>query len=71
MNVPLLIDAKLTVQDAVPRLHEIPHSYTSLSNREIVIRPLGKSVRQILGELRTEHHTGRSARMLCGVLGNV
>ena len=52
MNAPLLIDAKLTAQDAAPRLREIPYNYTSFSDREIVIRLLGESAWQILDELR-------------------
>ena len=71
MNAPLLIDAKLTAQDAAPRLREIPYNYTSFSDREIVIRLLGESAWQILDELRAERRTGRSARMLYEVLGDV
>ena len=71
MNAPLLIDAKLTAQDAAPRLREIPYNYTSFSDREIVIRLLGESAWQILHELRAERRTGRSARMLYEVLGDV
>lgn len=71
MNAPLLIDAKPTAQSAAPRLHEIPYNYTSFSDREIVIRLLGESVWQILDELRAERCTGRSARMLYEVLGDV
>ncbi|MCL6470890.1 MAG: DUF3683 domain-containing protein, partial [Ralstonia sp.] len=71
MNAPLLIDAKLTAQDAAPRLREIPYNYTSFSDREIVIRLLGESAWQILDELRAERRTGRSARMLYEVLGDI
>ncbi|WP_049279830.1 DUF3683 domain-containing protein, partial [Ralstonia solanacearum] len=71
MNAPLLIDAKLVAQDAAPRLREIPYNYTSFSDREIVIRLLGESAWQILDELRGERRTGRSARMLYEVLGDI
>lgn len=71
MNAPLLIDAKLAAQDAAPRLREIPYNYTSFSDREIVIRLLGESAWQILDELRSERRTGRSARMLYEVLGDI
>lgn len=71
MNAPLLIDAKLAAQDAAPRLREIPYNYTSFSDREIVIRLLGESAWQILDELRGERRTGRSARMLYEVLGDI
>ncbi|MEY2633107.1 MAG: hypothetical protein RIR00_1761 [Pseudomonadota bacterium] len=53
------------------RLREIPYNYTSLSDREIVIRLLGEANWQILDELRGERVTGRSARMLYEVLGDV
>jgi FAD/FMN-containing dehydrogenase/Fe-S oxidoreductase len=56
---------------AAPRLREIPYNYTSLSDREIVIRLLGQSAWQMLDELRAERRTGRSARMLYEVLGDI
>ena len=54
-----------------PRLREIPYNYTSFSDREIVIRLLGADEWQVLGELRGERRTGRSARMLFEVLGDI
>jgi FAD/FMN-containing dehydrogenase/Fe-S oxidoreductase len=54
-----------------PRLREIPYNYTSLSDREIVIRLLGSDAWQVLGSLRHERRTGRSARMLFEVLGDI
>ena len=54
-----------------PRLREIPYNYTSFSDREIVIRLLGASMWQLLDELRGERRTGRSARMLFEVLGDI
>lgn len=53
------------------RLREIPYNYTSFSDREIVIRLLGESLWTILDELRSERRTGRSARMLYEVLGDI
>ena len=53
------------------RLREIPYNYTSFSDREIVIRLLGAEMWQLLEELRDERRTGRSARMLFEVLGDV
>jgi FAD/FMN-containing dehydrogenase len=53
------------------RLREIPYNYTSFSDREIVIRLLGEPVWLILDELRIERKTGRSARMLYEVLGDI
>jgi FAD/FMN-containing dehydrogenase/Fe-S oxidoreductase len=54
-----------------PRLREIPYNYTSFSDREIVIRLLGKEAWDILNQLRGERRTGRSARMLFEVLGDI
>ena len=53
------------------RLREIPYNYTSFSDREIVIRFLGEEVWNVLNELRSERKTGRSARMLFEVLGDL
>jgi FAD/FMN-containing dehydrogenase len=53
------------------RLREIPYNYTSFSDREIVIRLLGQDAWQTLDALRSERVTGRSARMLYEVLGDV
>ncbi|MBV8211293.1 MAG: DUF3683 domain-containing protein [Burkholderiaceae bacterium] len=57
--------------DAPARLREIPYNYTSLSDREIVIRLLGPPAWDVLGSLRRERRTGRSARMLFEVLGDI
>ncbi|NOT16478.1 MAG: FAD/FMN-binding oxidoreductase [Sulfuriferula sp.] len=54
-----------------PRLREIPYNYTSFSDREIVIRLLGDEAWAILNQLRDERRTGRSARMLFEVLGDI
>ena len=53
------------------RLREIPYNYTSFSDREIVIRLLGANAWDNLIELRSERRTGRSARMLYEVLGDI
>ena len=53
------------------RLREIPYNYTSFSDREIVLRLLGEEAWETLRELRTERKTGRSARMLYEVLGDI
>ena len=53
------------------RLREIPYNYTSFSDREIVIRLLGAPMWALLDELRSERRTGRSARMLFEVLGDI
>jgi len=53
------------------RLREIPYNYTSFSDREIVIRLLGPALWDLLNELRSQRRTGRSARMLYEVLGDI
>jgi FAD/FMN-containing dehydrogenase len=53
------------------RLREIPYNYTSFSDREIVIRLLGAERWAVLDQLRSERVTGRSARMLYEVLGDI
>jgi FAD/FMN-containing dehydrogenase/Fe-S oxidoreductase len=63
--------APASLSGSTPRLREIPYNYTSLSDREIVIRLLGISAWQTLDELRAERRTGRSARMLYEVLGDI
>ncbi len=73
MNAPLashLLAAKAPLA-ATPRLREIPYNYTSYSDREIVLRLLGEEAWQMLSELRSERRTGRSARMLFEVLGDI
>jgi FAD/FMN-containing dehydrogenase/Fe-S oxidoreductase len=57
--------------EAPARLREIPYNYTSFSDREIVIRLLGEEVWSLLDALRSERRTGRSARMLYEVLGDI
>ncbi len=53
------------------RLREIPYNYTSFSDREITIRILGHEAWDIINGLRDERRTGRSARMLYEVLGDI
>src|SRR3569623_1039081 len=74
MNAPAQIQALLSDAPsgtASTRLREIPYNYTSFSDREIVIRLLGEAAWPILDELRGERQTGRSARMLYEVLGDI
>ena len=58
-------------REPAARLREIPYNYTSLADREIVIRLLGDEAWRTLDELRSERRTGRSARMLYEVLGDI
>ena len=76
MNAPLPLSASLAVLPAeggetAARLREIPYNYTSFSDREIVLRLLGTRSWEILNLLRQERRTGRSARMLYEVLGDI
>jgi FAD/FMN-containing dehydrogenase/Fe-S oxidoreductase len=70
MNAPANIHALLE-ENAPARLREIPYNYTSFSDREIVIRLLGASSWELLDQLRGARQTGRSARMLYEVLGDI
>jgi FAD/FMN-containing dehydrogenase/Fe-S oxidoreductase len=74
MNAPLPIATLahgVHADTAAPRLREIPYNYTSLSDREIVLRLLGERAWGVLNRLREERRTGRSARMLYEVLGDI
>jgi len=80
MNAPLILPtlhlqpgATVPVphESGTPRLREIPYNYTSFSDREIVLRLLGERAWHILSLLRGERRTGRSARMLYEVLGDI
>ncbi|WGS50376.1 DUF3683 domain-containing protein [Paraburkholderia sp. D15] len=75
MNAPQVFDphgaAAAVAADPEARLREIPYNYTSFSDREIVIRLLGDDAWAVLAELRAERRTGRSARMLYEVLGDI
>ncbi|WVN41964.1 DUF3683 domain-containing protein [beta proteobacterium MWH-UniP1] len=76
MNAPLnpIVLAQLDRADPArnpARLREIPYNYTSFSDREIVLRVLGAEGWALISELRGERKTGRSARMLYEVLGDI
>jgi FAD/FMN-containing dehydrogenase/succinate dehydrogenase/fumarate reductase-like Fe-S protein len=71
MNAPLSSTILHAPDMPASRLREIPYNYTSFSDREIVIRFLGEDIWDILNELRGERKTGRSARMLFEVLGDL
>ena len=74
MNAPL--DPQALVRAAADleppaRLREIPYNYTSFSDREIVLRLLGARAWEALDALRSQRRTGRSARMLYELLGEI
>jgi FAD/FMN-containing dehydrogenase len=71
MNAPTTLQLLMQADADAPRLREIPYNYTSFSDREIVLRLLGESAWDLLNQLRQERGTGRSARMLYEVLGDI
>ena len=75
MNAPTSLNHLLSAPGTQPhvqeRIREIPYNYTSFSDREIVIRLLGERAWGLLNQLRGERRTGRSARMLYEVLGDI
>ena len=75
MNAPTQLKTLLPAGADAPhgpeRIREIPYNYTSFSDREIVIRLLGAPAWDWLNRLRDERRTGRSARMLYEVLGDI
>jgi len=75
MNASTPLTHLMTDLDTAPaanaRIREIPYNYTSYSDREIVIRLLGQKAWETLTALRGERRTGRSARMLYEVLGDI
>ena len=71
MNAPTPLHQLMPSAQEAPRLREIPYNYTSFSDREIVERVLGPQAWVLLERLREERRTGRSARMLYEVLGDI
>jgi FAD/FMN-containing dehydrogenase/Fe-S oxidoreductase len=71
MNAPLALNQLLDAEADLPRLREIPYNYTSFSDKEIVIRLLGEESWRVLNDLRGVRRTGRSARMLFEILGDI
>jgi len=71
MNAPLSPDILKADSQFSKRLREIPYNYTSFSDKEIVIKFLGDDIWEIVQDLRSERKTGRSARMLFEVLGDL
>ena len=74
MNAPIrpeYLASPGRVSPGQERIREIPYNYTSFSDREIVLRLLGAAAWATLQQLRDERRTGRSARMLYEVLGDI
>jgi len=75
MNAPITpsIAAQMRAmpEPQAERLREIPYNYTSFSDQEIIRRLLGQAGLDLVDELRQERRTGRSAKMLYEVLGDI
>ena len=76
MNAPIQLNGDFALGEnsnhgSAKRVREIPYNYTSFSDREIVIRLLGEESWALLDNLRGKRQTGRSARMLYEVLGDI
>ena len=69
--LPALLSPASVADPSESRLREIPYNYTSFSDREIVWRLLGERGWALISELRQERKTGRSARMLYEILGDI
>ena len=53
------------------RYREIPYNYTSLSDREIILRYFDEGTLGLIDRLRAQRITGRSARLIAEVIGDV
>jgi len=71
MNAPVYFETPKNLLSQPTRVREIPYNYTSFSDREIVLRILGQKAWITLDSLRGERKTGRSAKMLYEVLGDI
>ncbi|NTW10615.1 MAG: DUF3683 domain-containing protein, partial [Chlorobiaceae bacterium] len=58
-----------SISGSIPR--EIPYNYTSASDRQALSFLLGPKTLQMLEELRALRVTGRSARLLMGIVGEI
>jgi len=70
-TVPTMHGADLASAGAEPQIREIPFNYTSYSDREIVLRLLDAEAWEDLDALRGQRQTGRSARWLFEILGEI
>ncbi|MEI6640258.1 MAG: DUF3683 domain-containing protein, partial [Chlorobium sp.] len=50
---------------------EIPFNYTSASDRQAISFLLGEDIVRMLDELRELRVTGRSSRLLMGIIGEI
>lgn len=50
---------------------EIPYNYTSFSDREIILKYFDSSTWDLLDDLRTKRITGRSAKLIFEIIGDI
>ncbi|MBI2419395.1 MAG: DUF3683 domain-containing protein [Ignavibacteriales bacterium] len=53
------------------RLREIPYNYTSFSDKEIILKYFDEETWKVIEELRDQRKTGRSAKLLYGIIGDI
>lgn len=53
------------------RLREIPYNYTSFSDKEIILKYFDEEIWKVIEELRAQRKTGRSAKLLYGIIGDI
>ncbi len=53
------------------KFREIPYNYTSFSDKEIILKYFDEKTWDILNELRNRRITGRSAKLLFEVVGDI
>jgi FAD/FMN-containing dehydrogenase/Fe-S oxidoreductase len=56
---------------SAPEYREVPYNYTSASDREVVLQLLGETTWNALEQLRERRVTGRSARILFRLFGDL
>ena len=66
MNAPTPLSLLETAHGEAPRLREIPYNYTSFSDREIVLRLLGKRAWELLNLLRQERRGQAAVKVPVG-----
>lgn len=50
---------------------EIPYNYTSFSDREIILKYFDSGTWDLLDDLRTKRITGRSAKLIFEIIGDI
>ena len=50
---------------------EIPYNYTSFSDKEIILKYFDDATWELLNDLRHQRKTGRSARLIFEIIGDI